>query len=763
MATGGGSDLETLTWTFSLSSDDNNSLDEMELDFSPKELQHCWKQLQSCEEFVGTKRSKHTMVAWDDRMYVFGGDNGKRMLNDFLVSRISDSSWARVVYTGTPPAPRYHHSAVVYSNSMFIFGGYTGDINSNSNLRNKNDLHEYCFITSQWIDWTDKITGRLPPARSAHGAAVYDGKLWIYAGYDGNTRLNDMWTIDLNSSSPIWIEINQSGDSPPTCCNFPVAVVRGKMYMFSGQSGAKITNNMYQFNFDDKVWTKIPTEHLLRGDSTPPQRRYGHTMVPYRDHLYVFGGACDGILDNEIHCFNVESCNWSIIVPLEESQIPTGRVFHTAAVCGDSMYIFGGTVDSIANRSGELYSFKFSSFPSCTLTNDFAKLLHTMPMSDVHFIVGNEREPVSAHAVVVAARSPFIRRKILEAYQTEAPSTDPPFLPSQPVEVIITEVSIATFTHAIYYMYTDRLIHPSSDLHSDSANQVLLMIDLYKFSLLLETRRLELLCMQYLEASVNENNVLLVLETASELNLSRLKEYCMKFVIRESNYRKVIMSSSFEGIDQSLMVQIVRRQLLRSRPTSPDPEPDHLTLPSTLQDDMKTFLLSDSGKPFADIILKVGKETILAHKPVLLARCSYFEALFRSFMPANLQVDIAFGKNVPSTCSFHSFLKYVYYGEVEGIPPEDALYVFSAPNFFGFSNSRLHSCCKAIIEQNVCLENVVPLLEVSDLISVTEMKEHCLELIAQHFPLLIHRHDFRNLTKPLLLDVLEALSQAKSK
>lgn len=34
-------------------------------------------------------------------------------------------------------------------------------------------------------------------ARSAHGATVYDNKLWIFAGYDGNARLNDMWTISL--------------------------------------------------------------------------------------------------------------------------------------------------------------------------------------------------------------------------------------------------------------------------------------------------------------------------------------------------------------------------------------------------------------------------------------------------------------------------------------------------------------------------------------------------------------------------------------
>jgi len=74
--------------------------EDLVLNFGPSEPIHCWKKLSSCEEFVGTKRSKHTIVAWNDRIYVFGGDNGRRMLNDFLVSHIQDSSWARVVFTG---------------------------------------------------------------------------------------------------------------------------------------------------------------------------------------------------------------------------------------------------------------------------------------------------------------------------------------------------------------------------------------------------------------------------------------------------------------------------------------------------------------------------------------------------------------------------------------------------------------------------------------------------------------------------------------
>jgi hypothetical protein len=52
-------------------------------------------------------------VAYDDAIYVFGGDNGKIMLNDLLRFDVKEKSWGRALGTGTPPAPRYHHSAVV--------------------------------------------------------------------------------------------------------------------------------------------------------------------------------------------------------------------------------------------------------------------------------------------------------------------------------------------------------------------------------------------------------------------------------------------------------------------------------------------------------------------------------------------------------------------------------------------------------------------------------------------------------------------------
>ena len=60
--------------------------------------------------FVGAPRSKHTVVAYKDAVYVFGGDNGKSMLNDLLRFDVKEKSWCTCRTAGAP-APRYHHSS----------------------------------------------------------------------------------------------------------------------------------------------------------------------------------------------------------------------------------------------------------------------------------------------------------------------------------------------------------------------------------------------------------------------------------------------------------------------------------------------------------------------------------------------------------------------------------------------------------------------------------------------------------------------------
>lgn len=177
-------------------------------------------------------------------------------------------------------------------------------------------------------------------------------------------------------------------------------------------------------------------------------------------------------------------------------------------------------------------------------------------------------------------------------------------------------------------------------------------------------------------------------------------------------------------------------------------------LGTTLEQDMEAFLKS-VGREFCDITLMLDGVPIPAHKAVLAARCSYFEGMFRSFMPENNTVNVSYyiffyltikymltkrvlllqiqiGEMIPSSESFDSLLRYIYYADVS-MPPEDSLYLFTAPVFYGFTNNRLQAFCKQNLEMNVTFENVIQILEAADRMQAVDMKKYALNLIVHHF------------------------------
>eukprot|EP00094_Tigriopus_californicus_P002749 TCALIF_02651-PA protein Name:"Similar to LZTR1 Leucine-zipper-like transcriptional regulator 1 (Homo sapiens)" AED:0.15 eAED:0.32 QI:1/0.33/0/1/1/0.75/4/0/1163 len=618
------------------------------LDFGPFETVNRWLKMPDCDEFVGARRSKHTVVSHNDFVYVFGGDNGRSMLNDLLIFDVKEKSWQRALSTGNRPAPRYHHSAVVHDTAMYVFGGYTGDIHSNSNLSNRNDLWEYKFKSMQWVEW--RLHGGPRP-------------------------------------------------SPPTCCNFPVAVARDSMFVFSGQSGAKITNSLFQFHFPSKTWSRISTEHILRDTPLPPNRRYGHTMVAFDRRLFVFGGWADNVLPNDLHAFDLDSQTWSLVSPSPDSQIPTGRLFHAAAVVKDAMYVFGGTVEDNI-RLGEMYRFQLSAFPKCTLQDDFGRLWQSQQFSDVKFVIGPNREEVRAHTALVVARSSYLLERIREAKIRREAKHDGWLMVQFP------DFNSHAFKLILDFIYTDQIDPTHNQRQLAASNDVVLvMMQVYTLAVKLQMHRLEQLCSLYIENSINLKNVLVALKNASHLQLHFIEERCLKFIIKEFNFKEIIMSREFETLDQGLMVEIIRRKqtpnprnslqadLVPIIPGVLDPN-----APGTsLKEDLKRFLFSKTAEEFSDVMLSLESDLVPSHKVILAARSAYFEGMFRSFKPITNTVNISIGETVPSRQSFHSLLRYVYYGEIT-MPPEDSLYLFSAPHFYIFSNNRLQLFFENVIE-----------------------------------------------------------------
>jgi hypothetical protein len=51
------------------------------------------------------------------------------------------------------------------------------------------------------------------------------------------------------------------------------------------------------------------------------------------------------------------------------------------------------------------------------------------------------------------------------------------------------------------------------------------------------------------------------------------QEYCLKFIVKESNCNQIVNSTEFESLDKPLMVEIIRRKLSSPSSVRMLPEP----------------------------------------------------------------------------------------------------------------------------------------------------------------------------------------------
>ena len=105
--------------------------------------------------------------------------------------------------SGSGPCPRAAHSCDLVGNKLFVFGGWDGK-------RALNDLHVLNFETSAWKQV--ELRGVAPTARNNHTIAMVGVCIYLHGGHDGTKWLNDMHVLDVESM--IWSRPNFSGDRP---------------------------------------------------------------------------------------------------------------------------------------------------------------------------------------------------------------------------------------------------------------------------------------------------------------------------------------------------------------------------------------------------------------------------------------------------------------------------------------------------------------------------------------------------------------------
>ncbi|CEL93851.1 unnamed protein product [Vitrella brassicaformis CCMP3155] len=235
------------------------------------------------------------------------------------------------------PGERSGAASVVYNGALYVYGGYGGS-------GRLDDLWKFDFESRCW----SKIEARNPPAgRENNGAVVYGSKMFLFGGYSGFNWLQDFHEFNFESNE--WSPVNAKGNPPSTRFGYVSAVSEdGLFVVFGGYDGCTWLNDMYEFNFATHQWS------ITSAQGNIPSGRSCPSWATYKGSVFVFGGY-DGVHRmNDFHQFQLLTRTWS---PVRYSgHPPSPRYFHASVVYGDSLFLFGGY--SGHERLNDLYEYR---------------------------------------------------------------------------------------------------------------------------------------------------------------------------------------------------------------------------------------------------------------------------------------------------------------------------------------------------------------------------------------------------------------------
>lgn len=296
-----------------------------------------------------SSRLCHAAVVWGDCMYVHGGHNTipntqlfNEVKNDFWKFNFQTRQWSQIEAPNSPS--KTEHSAVVYDDKLWLFGGYSGNYFTNS-------LCCFDFKTETWTEVT--ASGEIPTYRSAHVAGVYGDKMYIFGGWNGANQNNEIYAFEFKTGQ--WARIQSNGPAPPARCSHTAVVSErlGKLIVYGGYGGKtrKYLSDLCFYDFATNTWSIQPF-------ALSPRSRM--RMVLWNDKLYIYGGW------NKLEHFNsfneYDLCTGELRHINESIWKPgDGKIGqHSMVVHSDLLYVFAGFNSSLDTSTNQMFAYRLA-------------------------------------------------------------------------------------------------------------------------------------------------------------------------------------------------------------------------------------------------------------------------------------------------------------------------------------------------------------------------------------------------------------------
>eukprot|EP01113_Clastostelium_recurvatum_P011150 TRINITY_DN15627_c0_g1_i1.p1 TRINITY_DN15627_c0_g1~~TRINITY_DN15627_c0_g1_i1.p1 ORF type:complete len:606 (+),score=137.56 TRINITY_DN15627_c0_g1_i1:174-1991(+) len=290
-------------------------------------------------------RGAHSSTLIESKMFVFGGFDGSKLLNDLYVYSSDSMRWSKAVVTGSVPSARGGHTATPVGPLLVLFGG--------GSPHSLTDVH---VLDTERMEWSAPVvSGDVPAPRTRHSAAVCGSKIFVMGGGADSKVYDDVYALDTAGFA--WTRLHASGDIPSARWGHTATCVGDHIYIFGGHDGHAMLNDLYRFDTGSCIWTRVSMQGPI------PSPRAAHTSSLLMDYLVVFGGGNGDKTGNDLHFLNLHTMEWiefhstqvvspaagtlpapsSSAIKLDMGNPPQARCAHTATeVNNQHMIVFGG-------------------------------------------------------------------------------------------------------------------------------------------------------------------------------------------------------------------------------------------------------------------------------------------------------------------------------------------------------------------------------------------------------------------------------------
>ncbi|KIJ46380.1 hypothetical protein M422DRAFT_66743 [Sphaerobolus stellatus SS14] len=133
-----------------------------------------WEEYLPADGVVPPPRTGHICVTYNDRIYIFGGTDGRFHYNDTWVFDVATRTWRELTCIGFIPVSREGHSAAMVDDVIYVFGGRGMD------GKDLGDLAALKLSNQRW--YTFQNMGHSPSGRSGHAMASSGTRVFVLGG-----------------------------------------------------------------------------------------------------------------------------------------------------------------------------------------------------------------------------------------------------------------------------------------------------------------------------------------------------------------------------------------------------------------------------------------------------------------------------------------------------------------------------------------------------------------------------------------------------